>query len=160
MPSASHGEMNTPAPIGGGGPFRAVAEAAGRGRGIASGGIQMLTDTEGIDFNDYLQRVYITVKQNWYAVMPASVQLGDQGVVSLQFKIMRDGSVPDGDRATRFQFRKEPLDRAAFSSIRASNPFQPLPAQFKGPTSSCGLLLLQLAAAKSVGASGTPAPLC
>jgi len=28
---------------------------------------------------------------------------------------------------------KEPLDRAAVSSIRASNPFPPLPSQFKGP---------------------------
>ena len=36
----------------------------------------MLTDTEGIDFNDYLRRVYLAVRGNWYAVMPASVQLG------------------------------------------------------------------------------------
>ena len=27
----------------------------------------------------------------------------------------------------------EPLDRAAYSSVRASNPFEPLPGQFKGP---------------------------
>jgi TonB family protein len=91
----------------------------------------MLTDTEGIDFNDYLRRVYFTVKRNWEAVMPASVQLGDQGVVSLQFKIMKDGSVPDGDPAQIFSSGKEPLDRAAFSSIRASNPFPQLPAGFK-----------------------------
>jgi len=91
----------------------------------------MLTDTEGIDFNDYLRRVYLAVRGNWYAVMPASVQLGDQGVVSLQFKIMRNGSVPDGDPAQVFSSGKEPLDRAAFSSIRASNPFPPLPAGFK-----------------------------
>jgi len=93
----------------------------------------MLTDTEGIDFNDYLHRVYIKVKQNWYAVMPASVYLGDQGVVSLRFKIMKDGSVPDDDPAQVFSSGKEPLDRAAFSSIRGSNPFQPLPAGFKAP---------------------------
>jgi hypothetical protein len=28
---------------------------------------------------------------------------------------------------------KEPLDRAAYSSVRASNPFEPLPSQFSGP---------------------------
>jgi outer membrane biosynthesis protein TonB len=28
---------------------------------------------------------------------------------------------------------KEPLDRAAVSSIRASNPFPPLPSAFSGP---------------------------
>lgn len=124
---------NAPAPIGGGGPIGGSGRGGAGGHGTAGAGIEMLTDTEGVDFNDYLRRVYITVKQNWYAVMPASVQLGDQGVVSLQFKIMRDGSVPDGDPRRIFGSGKEPLDRAAVSSIRASNPFPQLPAQFKGP---------------------------
>lgn len=93
----------------------------------------MLTDTEGVDFNDYLRRVYITVKQNWFAVMPASVQLGDQGVVSLQFRILRDGSIGEGDPQRVFGSGKEPLDRAAISSIRASNPFPELPSAFRGP---------------------------
>lgn len=126
--------INSPRPIGGGGQLPGGAGGGGgSGRGTAGAGLQMLTDTEGVDFNDYLQRVYLRVKQNWFSVMPASVQLGDQGVVSLQFKIMRDGSVPDGDPAQVFSSGKEPLDRAAYSSIRASNPFQPLPGAFKGP---------------------------
>jgi len=125
---------NAPAPIGGGGALPGSGRGGGgSGRGSAGGNIEMLTDTQGVDFNDYLRRVYITVKQNWFAVMPASVQLGDQGVVSLTFKIMRDGSVPDGDPQRVFGSGKEPLDRAAMSSIRASNPFPTLPAQFKGP---------------------------
>jgi len=125
---------NTPAPIGGGGQLPGAGRGGGgSGHGSAGAGVQMLTDTEGVNFDDYLRRVYITVKQNWFAVMPASVQLGDQGVVSLQFKIMRDGSVPDGDPQRVFGSGKEPLDRAAISSIRASNPFPTLPPQFKGP---------------------------
>ncbi len=128
------GKMNTPAPIGGSGQLPGGSRGGGgSGHGTAGAGIQMLTDTEGVNFDDYLRRVYITVKQNWFAVMPASVQLGDQGVVSLQFKIMRDGNVPDGDPQRVFGSGKEPLDRAAVSSIRASNPFPTLPAQFKGP---------------------------
>ena len=129
------GKMSSPVPIGGGGPLPGGTGQGrgGGGHGSAGAGVEMLTDTEGVDFNDYLRRVYITVKQNWYAVMPASVSLGDQGVVSLQFKIMRDGSVPDGDPQRVFGSGKEPLDRAAVSSIRASNPFPQLPAQFKGP---------------------------
>ncbi len=126
--------ISTPRAIGGGGQLPGGAGGGGgSGRGTAGAGLEMLTDTEGVDFNDYLRRVYLTVKQNWFSVMPASVQLGDQGVVSLQFKIMRDGSVPPGDPAQVFSSGKEPLDRAAFSSIRASNPFQPLPSAFKGP---------------------------
>ena len=112
-------------PIGGGGGHS--------GKGTAGAGFEMLTDTQGVDFNDYLRRIYYIVKGNWYAVMPPSVSLGDQGVVSLQFKIMRDGSVPDGMPVQVFGSGKEPLDRAAYSSIRASNPFPPLPSQFTGP---------------------------
>ena len=127
-------KMTTPRAIGGGGGLPpGTGSGGGNGRGSASGGLEMLTDTQGVDFNDYLQRVYLRVKQNWFSVMPASVQLGDQGVVSLQFKIMKDGSVPPGDPAQVFSSGKEPLDRAAYSSIRASNPFQPLPSAFSGP---------------------------
>jgi len=124
---------SSPAPMGGIQQLPGGSGGGGGSRGTAGAGIQLLTDTEGVDFNDYLRRVYITVKQNWFAVMPPSVQLGDQGVVSLQFKIMRDGSVPDGDPQRVFGSGKEPLDRAAISSIRASNPFPQLPPQFKGP---------------------------
>jgi hypothetical protein len=128
------GRINTPVPVGPGGPLPGGGRAqGGGGRGTAGAGIDLLTDTQGVNFDDYLRRVYLTVKQNWYSVMPASVSLGDQGVVSLQFKIMRDGSVSDDDPRTVYGSGKEPLDRAAVSSIRASNPFQPLPTAFKGP---------------------------
>jgi len=126
---------NSPVPLAGSGQIPGGGGRGGGsgGHGTAGAGVEMLTDTQGVDFNDYLRRVYLTVKQNWFAVMPASVQLGDQGVVSLTFKINRDGSVPDGDPQRVYGSGKEPLDRAAISSIRASNPFPTLPAQFKGP---------------------------
>ena len=47
--------------------------------------------------------------------------------------IMRDGSVPPGYPILIRSSSKEPLDRAAVSSIRASNPFEPLPSAFTGP---------------------------
>lgn len=110
-----------------------ISGRAGQGGGTAFGGIEMLTPDQGVDFNEYLQRVYFTVRRNWYAVMPESVELGEKGVVMLTFKIMRDGSVPNGDPVREASSGKEPLDRAAVSSIRSSNPFEPLPSQFKGP---------------------------
>jgi outer membrane biosynthesis protein TonB len=127
------GKMNAPRPVGGGGQIPTRGVPGGGGRGSAAAGIEMLTPTEGVDFNDYLARVYQSVKRNWFAVMPASVELGDKGVVSLQFRIMKDGGVPDGEPVKVFGSGKEPLDRAAVSSIRASNPFEPLPPQFSGP---------------------------
>jgi outer membrane biosynthesis protein TonB len=105
--------------------------AAGPGVGI--GPVQVLTPLEGIDFNDYLKRVIDSVRRNWYAVMPESAMLGDKGHVMLQFRIMRDGSVPTGEPNRLLGSGKEPLDRAAISAIRSSNPFEPLPPKFSGP---------------------------
>ncbi len=126
-------KMNAPRPVGGGGQIPTRGAPGGGGRGSVGAGIEMLTPTEGVDFNDYLARVYQSVKRNWFAVMPASVELGDKGVVSLQFRIMKNGGVPDGEPVKVFGSGKEPLDRAAISSIRTSNPFEPLPPAFSGP---------------------------
>ncbi len=126
-------KMNAPTAIGGGGQIPTRGVPGGGGHGSAYAGIEMLTPNEGVDFNDYLARVYQSVKRNWFAVMPASVELGDQGVVSLQFRIMRNGVVPDGEPVKVRPSGKEPLDRAAISSIRTSNPFEPLPPAFSGP---------------------------
>lgn len=116
--------------------------ALGRGRGggggrgggpTAQGGLEMLTPDEGVDFSSYLQRVLIKVKQNWYAVMPESAWLGEKGIVVLQFRIMRDGTVPPPEPNLMSTSGRDPLDRAAISSIAASNPFEPLPQAFSGP---------------------------
>ncbi len=122
-----------PRPIGGGGQLPSGGGRGGGGSGTAYGGIEMLTPTEGVDFQSYLQRVYVTVKRNWFSVMPGSVELGEKGIVYLTFRINRDGSVPSDEPIIERNSGKEPLDRAAFSSVRASNPFEPLPSQFKGP---------------------------
>jgi len=127
---------NAPAPTGGGIPVvGGTGKVGGRGGagGSVGGGIQMLTDTEGVDFNDYFRRIYYIVYNNWMAVMPPSVSLGEQGKLALHVKIMRDGSVPEVEPVLLYSSGKEPLDRAAISSIRSSNPFPPLPPQFKGP---------------------------
>ncbi len=107
--------------------------SAGQGSGTYGNGWQILTPTEGVDFSDYMARVLASVRRNWYAVMPQSAMMGEQGRVALQFRIMRDGSVPDGEPVRLLGSGKEPLDRAAVSAIRSSNPFEPLPGAFKGP---------------------------
>jgi TonB family protein len=114
----------------GGGP---PGYGGGGGGGEAYGGLQMLTPTEGVDFNDYLQRVVASVKRNWYSVMPESVYLGEKGKVILRFRIMANGAVPDAEPQLEGSSGKEPLDRAASSSIRTSSPFEPLPSAFSGP---------------------------
>ena len=93
---------------------------------------EILTDTMGVDFGPYLARVVDIVRNNWYHVMPESVYppILKQGKVSIEFFILKNGTVsgmqvhfPSGDVA---------LDRAAWASITASNPFPPLPREFPG----------------------------
>jgi len=126
-------KAQAPTAIAGGGQLPSSDIPGGGGQGTAYGAMELLTPTEGVDFSNYLARVYTSVKQNWFAVMPESVRLGDKGIVVLQFKIMRDGGVPTGEPVLLRGSGKEPLDRAAVSSIRASNPFPPLPSAFSGP---------------------------
>jgi TonB family protein len=105
----------------------------GGGDGYLGGAVQMLTPTEGVDFNDYLARVVDSVRRNWYSVMPESARLGEKGRVVLQFRIMSSGAVPEAEPQLMNSSGKEALDRAAYSSIRSSSPFQPLPPAFSGP---------------------------
>jgi TonB family protein len=105
----------------------------GQGQGNFGQGYEILTPTEGVDFSDYMHRMLENVQRNWYAVMPQSALLGDRGRVLLRFKIMANGDVPNGDPSRDMGSGKEPLDRAAISAIRSSNPFEPLPSAFHGP---------------------------
>lgn len=105
----------------------------GGGGGQGYGAVQMLTPTEGVDFSSYLDRVVASVKRNWYAIMPTSALMGEKGRVILQFRIFRDGSVQAPEPYLVGTSGKEPLDRAAASSIHASSPFEPLPPAFSGP---------------------------
>jgi TonB family protein len=111
----------------------APSYGGGGGEGYLGGAVQMLTPTEGVDFNDYLARVVDSVKRNWYSVMPESAKLGEKGRVILQFRITTSGAVPDAEPQLMSSSGKEALDRAAYSSIRSSSPFQPLPSAFSGP---------------------------
>lgn len=118
--------------IASGGPIPGGLGGGGTG-GQAYGAVQLLTPTEGVDFSNYLTRVLASVKRNWYAVIPESARMGEKGVVVLQFRILRNGNVPYPEPNLMSSSGKEPLDRAAFSAIRSSSPFEQLPAAFSGP---------------------------
>jgi TonB family protein len=94
------------------------------------GALDILSDTQGVDFGPYLQRILQDVKENWYHLIPESAEM-KKGKLAIEFAITKDGKVADmrlvatsGDVA---------LDRPAWGSITASNPFPPLPQDFTGP---------------------------
>jgi TonB family protein len=92
--------------------------------------LELQSDPMGVDFKPYLIRVLSSVKRNWLAVVPESARLGRRGKVVIQFAISKDGAVPKLVIAT--PSGAEALDRAAVAGISASNPFPPLPAEFRG----------------------------
>ena len=103
-----------------------------RSNANVQGGLEVLTDTQGVDFGPYLARVVFKVKQNWYLVIPDSVRapLYKRGKVTIDFAIQKDGRVA-GMRVMSTSGDVY-LDRAAWSGITASDPFPPLPSQFTG----------------------------
>jgi outer membrane biosynthesis protein TonB len=132
-PSVQFGGPISPSPVPGrGGP--GGYPGGGGGQGGLGGSVEMLTPTQGVDFTPYLNRVIDSIRRNWYAVMPESVYLGDRGRVAMEFEIMQNGVVPESEPVMVAGSGKDPLDRAAFSSIRASTPFEPLPSAFSGPS--------------------------
>jgi hypothetical protein len=115
-----------------GGVFEGGPSGQGGGPGMGSG-VQILSDTQGVDFTNYINRLLATLKRNWLPLIPESAQLGEKGVVYATFQINPDGSVPRPDPTLERTSGKEPLDNAAMGAIHASNPFEPLPPQFHGP---------------------------
>jgi TonB family protein len=104
----------------------------GRKPTAAMGPLEVLSDTMGVDFTPYLQRVLHDVRMNWYNLIPESARapLMKKGKVTIEFAILKDGTVAgmklvstSGDVA---------LDRGAWGGITASNPFPPLPTEFGG----------------------------
>jgi TonB family protein len=98
--------------------------------GVQGSALELKSDPMGIDFRPYLTQILATIRRNWFAVMPESVKLGRRGKVGLLFSISRTGGVTKVTWA--FQSGSDPLDRAAVAAISASNPFPPLPAEYKG----------------------------
>jgi TonB family protein len=96
------------------------------------GPLEITTDTQGVDFGPYLQRVLHVVKQNWYANIPESAMppILKKGKVTIDFAITKTGQVA----GMRYVFGSGDvaLDRAAYGGITASNPFPPLPNEFTG----------------------------
>ncbi len=102
------------------------------GNGQVGTGVQILTNTEGVDFSSYLQRIIQEVRINWYAVMPEEAYLGRKGRSVIIFKIERNGNVPGLQLVS--PSGTVSFDHAALAAISASNPFPPLPSQFHGPS--------------------------
>jgi len=110
---------------GSGGDFGLGTGAHGR----QMGNLEVLSDTMGVDFGPYLQRILHDVRQNWYNAIPESAEM-KHGNLIIEFAITKDGKVAGMKQVTTSG--DIPLDRAAWAGITASDPFPPLPSEFGG----------------------------
>ena len=96
------------------------------------GGFEILSDTMGVDFGPYMDRLKFTIQKHWDPLIPESAlpPIMRKGVVLIEFSITKDGRVMgmklisgSGDVS---------LDRAAWGAITSAIPLASLPKDFAG----------------------------
>jgi TonB family protein len=141
--SAPHSEVNDFAKYAGsmtvGSAVEQAAQAATASRAAGVGGqefdfdqpgrLEILSDTQGVDFGPYLQNLLQHVKENWYKLIPESAAV-KKGKLAIEFAITKDGQVAGMSLVTTSG--DVALDRAAWGGITDSNPFPALPGEFNG----------------------------
>ncbi len=126
--SLANGHASPPVEFGGGGEYGSAAHPKTDNRG----GLEILSDTMGVDFGPYMKRLRYTVQNHWDPLIPESAMppVMKKGVVVIEFAITKEGKVlgmklisGSGDVA---------LDRAAWGAITDAIPLPNLPTQFAG----------------------------
>jgi outer membrane biosynthesis protein TonB len=102
--------------------------------GAGSGGVQVLSDTQGVDFNSWLVRWHRETQRTWDPLIPDSVNapILKKGVVVIRFKVLPNGRLQEGSMVLEGRSGDTGLDRAAWGSLTGSN-YPPLPREFHGP---------------------------
>ena len=125
--------------------IRQAAQAAARGGGGDYGasipvqhqglntGVDILSDTMGVDFNPYLRRILHDIYVTWLPLIPEEARppLNKQGETLIRFSILPDGRI--GAMRLDGSTQDQALDRAAWGSITGVGQFPPLPKEFHGP---------------------------
>src|SRR5579864_8305253 len=93
------------------------------------GDVEILSDTMGVDFGPYLQRILYVIRKNWINLIPEGA-LMKKGRLAIQFAILKDGRI-QGMQAV-LSSGDVVLDRAAWGGITNSDPLDQLPAEFRG----------------------------
>jgi len=102
--------------------------------GAGTGGVQVLSDTQGVDFNGWLQRWHRETERTWDPLIPDEVNppILKSGAVAIRFKVLPTGRLMDGSLVLEGRSGDVALDRAAWGALTGSN-YPPLPRDFHGP---------------------------
>jgi hypothetical protein len=110
------------------------------GRAGVGTGVDILSDTMGVNFDPYLKKIMRQIYNTWIPLIPEEARppLNKQGVTQLRITIMPDGKlhVNDGTNSglvLEGSTHDDALNRAAWGSITGVGQFPPLPSEFHGP---------------------------
>jgi hypothetical protein len=96
------------------------------------GGVEVLSDMQGVDFSQYLARMKRDLLRNWIPLLPEETAppLSKKGDTFIILTVLPDGSI--GDMKLDGSSHDVAIDKAAWGSILAEGKFQALPSQFHG----------------------------
>jgi hypothetical protein len=102
--------------------------------GAGSGGVQVLSDTQGVDFSSWLLRWHRETERTWDPLIPDEVNppILKKGAVVIRFKVLPNGRLMEGSMMLEGRSGDTGLDRAAWGALTGSN-YPPLPHDFHGP---------------------------
>ena len=102
--------------------------------GAGTGGVQILSDTQGVDFNDWIAKWYRETRRTWDPLIPDEVNapIYKSGMVVIRFKVLPNGRLMEGGMVLEGRSGDTALDRAGWGALTGSN-YPPLPHDFHGP---------------------------
>ena len=100
----------------------------------ADGGVQVLSDTQGVDFGPYLQKVIRETYRTWDPLIPEEVNppILKKGQVEIVFTILPNGRLQPHAMILTGRSGDVALDRAAWGALEGAD-YPPLPSEFHGP---------------------------
>jgi outer membrane biosynthesis protein TonB len=102
--------------------------------GAGTGGLDVLSDMQGVDFSNWIQRWHHETQNTWDPLIPDEVNppINKSGIVAVRFKVLPNGRLMDGSLQLEGRSGDTALDRAAWGALTGSN-YPPLPKDFHGP---------------------------
>jgi outer membrane biosynthesis protein TonB len=100
---------------------------------MAGGGVEVLSDLQGVDFSQYIAQMRRDLLRNWIPLLPEETAppLSKKGDTFIVLTVLPDGSI--GDMKLENSSHDVAIDKAAWNSILAEGKFPPLPSHFHGP---------------------------
>jgi TonB family protein len=91
----------------------------------------MSFDTQGFPWGDYARRIYLVIRNNWFARIPLAAENGIRGWVCQRFVIEKDGAISSVQVVRPSGIA--PFDRASADALTSSSPLPSLPEDFPEP---------------------------